>query len=277
MNSFLSMVTSPFGNNRAQEPARPPISKEHAYKGPAVPERDPRRWSIWAAGYGGQNNASGDLSFGVHERSARTYGYATGLDEIGIFQRGLHRLEMTGQPQIVVALVANDTPLGLAQHPIAMQFALLGSLGHVEKADAPVVRPKLSYCGAHHIVDTIANNQDFDIVDALRLDAGHREWEGRGMFVCRDQNGNARHEILSRRVRPSLRAIDSLYICSAVRPQRRSKNAGVRDPAPRHREVSMPCSPWQAPGKIADHCSSSIRSLAWVRPGGCCKHSPARL
>ena len=80
MNSFLSMVTGPFGNNRAQEPARPPISKEHAYKGPAVPAPDPRRWSIWAGGYGGQSNVSGDPTFGNHDRSARTYGYVTGLD-----------------------------------------------------------------------------------------------------------------------------------------------------------------------------------------------------
>jgi uncharacterized protein with beta-barrel porin domain len=80
MNSFLSMVTSPFGNNRAQEPARPIISKEHAYKGPAVPEPDPRRWSIWAAGYGGQNNTNGDLGIGRHDRTASNYGYVTGLD-----------------------------------------------------------------------------------------------------------------------------------------------------------------------------------------------------
>jgi uncharacterized protein with beta-barrel porin domain len=80
MNSFLSMVTSPFGNNRAQEPARPPISKEHAYKGPAVPAPDPRRWSVWAAGYGDQSNVSGDRTFGNHDRSARTYGYVAGLD-----------------------------------------------------------------------------------------------------------------------------------------------------------------------------------------------------
>jgi uncharacterized protein with beta-barrel porin domain len=80
MNSFLSMLTSPFGNNRAQEPARPRISKENAYKGPAVPEPDPRRWSIWAAGYGDQTNTSGNQSLGTHDRSARTFGYATGLD-----------------------------------------------------------------------------------------------------------------------------------------------------------------------------------------------------
>ena len=82
MNSFLSMLTNPFGNNRAQEPGRPGplINKEQSFKGPAIPEPDPRRWSIWAAGYGDQNNVSGNLSVGSHDRSARTFGYATGLD-----------------------------------------------------------------------------------------------------------------------------------------------------------------------------------------------------
>src|SRR3954451_16590747 len=82
MNSFLSMLTNPFGNNRAQEPGRPRplINKEQSFKGPAIPEPDPRRWSIWAAGYGDQNNVAGNLTVGSHDRSARTFGYATGLD-----------------------------------------------------------------------------------------------------------------------------------------------------------------------------------------------------
>jgi uncharacterized protein with beta-barrel porin domain len=82
MNSFLSMLTNPFGNNRAQEPGRPGplINKEQSFKGPAIPAPDPRRWSIWAAGYGDQNNVSGDTVVGSHDRSARTFGYATGLD-----------------------------------------------------------------------------------------------------------------------------------------------------------------------------------------------------
>jgi hypothetical protein len=34
--------------------------KEQLYKGPAVITGDQRRWGIWAAGCGGQNNASLD-------------------------------------------------------------------------------------------------------------------------------------------------------------------------------------------------------------------------
>lgn len=104
MNSFLSLVTSPFGNNRPfQESRREPTtpvktlgyapqkpalsayasalgSIDRATLGPtAIP--DPRRWGIWAAGYGNQGNAAGDaLVVGSHDRSVKTAGYATGLD-----------------------------------------------------------------------------------------------------------------------------------------------------------------------------------------------------
>ncbi|MEA2959084.1 MAG: hypothetical protein QOJ58_4750 [Alphaproteobacteria bacterium] len=113
MNSFLSMVTNPFGtltnpfNNRGlgeQNPSPRPTYKEQAYKGPAVPAPDPRRWSIWAAGYGGQSNTSGDFSFGVHDRSARTFGYATGLDYL-----------VTPYTMVGFALAGGGTNFGLSE------------------------------------------------------------------------------------------------------------------------------------------------------------------
>jgi outer membrane autotransporter protein len=86
MNSFLSLVTNPFENNRglAPEIPLPPrpmlIYKAPVYKAAAEAAPDPRRWSIWAAAYGGQNNTTGDSWAGSHDRSARAFGYATGLD-----------------------------------------------------------------------------------------------------------------------------------------------------------------------------------------------------
>jgi uncharacterized protein with beta-barrel porin domain len=87
MNSFLSLVTNPFGNARdfAPEsllPRRPVlVTKDGVYNAPAVAMPDPRRWSIWASGYGGENKTAGDpVLVGSHDRSARTYGYAAGLD-----------------------------------------------------------------------------------------------------------------------------------------------------------------------------------------------------
>jgi outer membrane autotransporter protein len=87
MNSFLSQLTSPFpDSNRAtpeNQPAAPMVTK-----GPLVNKApplgsvaDPRRWGIWAAGYGGQATAAGDFfGAGSHDRSVSFYGYASGLD-----------------------------------------------------------------------------------------------------------------------------------------------------------------------------------------------------
>jgi uncharacterized protein with beta-barrel porin domain len=86
MNSFLSLVTNPFAENRTFAPERPLprqplIYKAPAYKAPPVAAPDPRRWNIWAAGYGGQNNTTGDpMLVGSHDRSERTIGLAAGID-----------------------------------------------------------------------------------------------------------------------------------------------------------------------------------------------------
>lgn len=101
MNAFLSVVTNPFDNNRpfaeAQpraEERSPMVVKARGYAGESPPpaagavfasvDRAPfmpaRRWGIWAAAYGGRSSASGNTADGSHDRSARTYGYATGLD-----------------------------------------------------------------------------------------------------------------------------------------------------------------------------------------------------
>lgn len=86
MNSFLSLVTNPFADNRGftpvNQPSRPPLYvKAPIYKaGVAGPLVDPRRWSIWGAAYGGQTTTSGNGFDGSHDRSARSYGFATGLD-----------------------------------------------------------------------------------------------------------------------------------------------------------------------------------------------------
>lgn len=85
MNSFLSLVTNPFADNRAlpfNPPPRPPLyAKAPYYKaGAAGPVADPRRWGVWGAAYGGQTNTHGNALDGSHDRTARSYGFATGLD-----------------------------------------------------------------------------------------------------------------------------------------------------------------------------------------------------
>jgi len=86
MNSFLSLVTNPSGDNRTvapespQSPRSPLIYKAPVSKAPLGAQPDPRRWGIWGAVYGGQNNTSGDALAGSHDRSVRTFGVATGFD-----------------------------------------------------------------------------------------------------------------------------------------------------------------------------------------------------
>jgi outer membrane autotransporter protein len=97
MNSFLSLLTNPFENNRPFAPAetRPQMPVKALGYGPESPQSPARsafasldgapfvggrRWGIWAAAYGGQSNTTGDSLAGSHDRSARTFGYATGLD-----------------------------------------------------------------------------------------------------------------------------------------------------------------------------------------------------
>ena len=108
MNSFLSLVTNPFNNNRPFALNRPPseIGPRMPLKAPRMPlkargyanESPPspassafdsvdsiafggeRRWGVWGGGYGGQNITTGDASAGTHDRTARVYGIAAGFD-----------------------------------------------------------------------------------------------------------------------------------------------------------------------------------------------------
>ena len=98
MNSFLSLLTNPFADNRSFADDRSPVRTlgfapesrlpakvASAYasinKAAIRADFDPRRWGIWAAAYGGHSTAAGDpFGAGSHDRSVRTFGYATGLD-----------------------------------------------------------------------------------------------------------------------------------------------------------------------------------------------------
>ncbi|WP_172841986.1 ice-binding family protein [Bradyrhizobium lablabi] len=83
MNSFLSLVTNPYAENRPFAPTRPvsPMMPVKAISVTPALNPDPRPWGVWAAGYGGQTNANGDaLGVGSHDRSVSDAGFATGLD-----------------------------------------------------------------------------------------------------------------------------------------------------------------------------------------------------
>lgn len=104
MNSFLSLVLNPFAGNLMSDnrtglgPASPGLivktlgyasdgrlpTRAPAYgaidRSLAVADFDPRRWGVWGGAYGGQGEASGNLDLGTHDRTARAYGFAAGVD-----------------------------------------------------------------------------------------------------------------------------------------------------------------------------------------------------
>jgi autotransporter-associated beta strand protein len=100
MNGFLRLLLDPFADTRAvggtssaigfapeRAAALPPdvaLAYASVLKAPAAPAQPTvplRPWNIWASGYGGRANISGDpLTIGSHDTSVRDYGYAAGLD-----------------------------------------------------------------------------------------------------------------------------------------------------------------------------------------------------
>ena len=98
-NQFLGMMLDPFVDGRngaaglggpaiAFAPEREAVPDEVALayaavlKAPPVPAASfEQRWSAWGGGYGGSNRTSGDPAVvGSHDLSARTAGFAGGLD-----------------------------------------------------------------------------------------------------------------------------------------------------------------------------------------------------
>jgi autotransporter-associated beta strand protein len=102
-NQFLGMMLDPFVDGRtgvggaggqaigfAPERAEMPedlalayakVTKTPVYKAPVYAPSFEQRWSVWGGGYGGTNKTSGDpLVVGSHDLTARTAGFAAGLD-----------------------------------------------------------------------------------------------------------------------------------------------------------------------------------------------------
>ena len=146
MSSFLSLVTNPFDNARGFAPdsplsPRPPlIYKAPVYKAAGEPAPDPRRWSIWAAAYGGQGTAAGDSVAGSHDRWARTFGYATGVD-----------YRVTPDTLVGFALAGGGTNYGLSEglgggHSDMLQAAVYS----MTRVQAAYVSAALAY-GWHRV------------------------------------------------------------------------------------------------------------------------------
>ncbi len=190
MNSFLSLVTNPFGDNRGfapeTRPSPPLIYKAPVYKAPAEAAPDPGRWGIWAAGYGGQTNTAGDSLAGSHDRSARVFGYATGLD-----------YRVTPYTVVGFALAGGGTNYGLSDglgggHSDMFQAAVYGST----RVNAAYISAALAYAWHHVSTDRYVNVAGTDQLTADfsannvggRIEGGYRfpipgvfGWPGLGL------------------------------------------------------------------------------------------------
>jgi uncharacterized protein with beta-barrel porin domain len=145
MNSFLSLVTNPFADNRGFIPVNPLprpqlIYKAPGYWAPAAAVADPRRWSIWAAAYGGQNNTAGNAFDGSHDRTARSYGLATGLD-----------YRVTPYTVVGFALAGGSTNFGVADGLGGGRSDMFQSaIYSITRIDAAYVSAALAY-GWHQV------------------------------------------------------------------------------------------------------------------------------
>jgi uncharacterized protein with beta-barrel porin domain len=145
MNSFLSLVTNPYADNRGFAPESPLprpalIYKAPVYKAPNEAVADPRRWNIWAAAYGGQTNMTGNALAGSHDLSARAYGYATGLD-----------YRVTPYTVVGFALGGGSTNYGLSNGLGGGRSDMFQSAVYsLTRVDAAYVSAALAY-GWHHV------------------------------------------------------------------------------------------------------------------------------
>ena len=145
MNSFLSLVTNPFADNRGFIPVNPQprpqlIYKAPGYWAPPAAVADPRRWSIWAAAYGGQNNTAGNALDGSHDRTARSYGLATGLD-----------YRVTPYTVVGFALAGGSTNFGVADGLGGGRSDMFQSaIYSITRIDAAYVSAALAY-GWHQV------------------------------------------------------------------------------------------------------------------------------
>jgi uncharacterized protein with beta-barrel porin domain len=189
MNSFLSLVTNPFAENRpfAQNRPAPPMYVK-AVPGAAALNPDPPRWGIWAAAYGGQTNAAGDaLGVGSHDRSVSAAGFATGVD-----------YRVTPYTVAGFALAGGGTQYGLSQGLGSGRSDLFqAALYSLTRVDAAYVSAAIAY-GFHQFntdrfvtvagTDHLAANFDANNIGA-RLEGGYRfalpsmNWPGQSGFT----------------------------------------------------------------------------------------------
>jgi YVTN family beta-propeller protein/autotransporter-associated beta strand protein len=97
MNAFLGLMLDPFVYGRSgftpggkpatdfapeQQASLPPdvaLAYASVFKAPPKPTFD-QRWTVWGSAFGGTASASGDPAIGSNDVTARTFGFAAGMD-----------------------------------------------------------------------------------------------------------------------------------------------------------------------------------------------------
>ena len=75
-----------------------------------------------------------------------------------------------------------------------MNLTITRRFRKIEKPDSRISRLQTLDGGTNRIVDAVSEDEDFDVVDALRLDACHRERQGCGAATMgRNENASSRH------------------------------------------------------------------------------------
>ena len=200
MNSFLSLVTNPFNNNRpfalnrpaseigprmpVKAPRMPLKARGYANESPPSPASaafdsvdsiafgGERRWGVWGGGYGGQNITTGDASAGTHDRTARVYGIAAGFD-----------YRVTPETVAGFALAGGGTNFGLAGgYGSGSSDMFQAAIYSMTRINAAYISGALAY-GWHHVNTnrylTVAGTDhltaDFDANSfGGRLEGGYR-------------------------------------------------------------------------------------------------------
>jgi uncharacterized protein with beta-barrel porin domain len=190
MNSFLSLVTNPYAENRPFAPNRPvsPMMPVKAISVTPALNPDPRPWGVWAAGYGGQTNANGDaLGVGSHDRSVSDVGFATGLDyrvtpytvagfalSGGATRYGLSEGLGSGRSDMFQAAIYSTTRVGAAYVSAAIAYGF-----HQFNTDRFV-----TVAGADHLAaDFSANDIGGRLEGGYRFAIANVGWPGQSGFT----------------------------------------------------------------------------------------------
>jgi uncharacterized protein with beta-barrel porin domain len=177
MNSFLSLVLNPYAgdmmsdNRPGMGPATPGLIVKTLRYAPTA-DFDPRRWNVWGSAYGAQSQTSGNLDLDTHDRDARVYGVAAGVDYRilpntivgfalggGATHFGLSQGLGGGKSDMFQAAVYSTTRIGSAYVSGALAYSWYGV----------TTDQYLSFLSADHLTANFAAN-DF----GARIEGGYR-------------------------------------------------------------------------------------------------------